>query len=60
MLLYLSLGRVLALFSQNASAVDGMQFLCHYYKDKGDYARASKMANGLLDYTGTVRLNVLL
>jgi len=33
-----------------------MQFLCHYYKDKGDYERASKMAHGLLDYTGTVRV----
>lgn len=40
--------------SQNASAVEGMQFLCHYYKDKGDYPRANKMAEGLLDYTGTV------
>lgn len=45
---------------QNASAVDGMQFLCHYYKDKGDYTRASKMANGLLDYTGTVRCRLFL
>lgn len=35
-----------------------MQFLCHYYKDKGDYARASEMANGLLDYTGTVRFRL--
>lgn len=51
----LSALRALVFFSQNASAVDGMQFLCHYYKDKGDYTRASKMANGLLDYTGTVR-----
>eukprot|EP00752_Nemacystus_decipiens_P011506 g10217.t1 len=39
----------------SAAAVDGMQFLCHYYKDRGDYTRASKMANGLLDYTGTSR-----
>ncbi|CAN0371284.1 unnamed protein product, partial [Hapterophycus canaliculatus] len=36
-----------------------MQFLCHYYKDKGDYARASEMANGLLDYTGTSREEAL-
>ncbi|CAM9950456.1 unnamed protein product [Pylaiella littoralis] len=34
----------------NSSAQEGMQFLCHFYKDKGDYTRASKMANGLLDY----------
>ncbi|CAM9933894.1 unnamed protein product [Ectocarpus sp. 12 AP-2014] len=39
----------------NSSAEEGMHFLCLYYKNKGDYTRASKMANGLLDYTGTSR-----
>ena len=41
---------------QNASSEEGMQFLCHYYKDKGDYNSATRMANRLLDGTGTVRI----
>lgn len=40
---------------QNSSAEEGMLFLCYYYKERGDYVRTFKMANGLLDYTGTVR-----
>ncbi|CAM9646602.1 unnamed protein product [Scytosiphon promiscuus] len=43
----------------SSSAEEGMRFLCHYYKDKGDYARASETANGLLDYTGTSREEAL-
>lgn len=36
---------------QHSSAENGMVFLCGYYQEKQDYASASRIAQGLLDYT---------
>ncbi|CAM9358434.1 unnamed protein product [Ascophyllum nodosum] len=46
--------------SVNTTAIeDAMVFLCYYYKTKGDFKKTSKMAHGLLDFTGTSREEAL-
>eukprot|EP00904_Undaria_pinnatifida_P003166 jgi/Undpi1/12850/HiC_scaffold_7.g02517.m1 len=43
----------------NAAGEEGMLFLCHYYKDKGNYDSANQMAHRLLDCTGTSKEQAL-